>query len=108
MKYADTTKLKQEIRDACNTVLECIENIPEIVSKDTESTIDDWIDVNDRTPDIKHTEYLVCTLEPYPYGGEIRRNIRIARFEKTNWSIIEAIVTHWMPLPQLPDNAKLK
>lgn len=64
----------------------------------------DWISVKDKLPD-KWDWYL--TVQMFPDKGRYYRGIRRTEFSSfdKSWESNSTIVTHWMPLPELPEEA---
>lgn len=66
----------------------------------------EWINVSDRLPE-KSGEYLCCVC--YGWCGEITRHIENISYSTgcmgdKYWECEEKeFVTHWMPLPELPE-----
>lgn len=68
-----------------------------------------WIRVNDRLPNkdelnkSANWEFLCCVMVP-EHGGNFYKTIRIISFDifDKNWRCEGIIITHWMPLPELP------
>lgn len=66
-----------------------------------------WIDADDALPD-EGISVLICYYD-YRKSEDGKRNIAISRrFDFNYWSELgrEIVVTHWMPLPLLPEQSK--
>lgn len=50
------------------------------------------------------TDYLCAVLIPIP-GGSFRREAKVLSYDRNydRWNCEDMIVTHWMPLPKLPE-----
>jgi len=63
----------------------------------------EWISVKDRLPG--RCEYCLCSVIVPESGGGYRREFKILCITELNsykWNCEGMIVTHWMPLPDLP------
>ncbi len=64
-----------------------------------------WISVKNRLPG--WLEKCLCSVIIPEDGGGYSRDFRIlciSEFKSSNWNCKNAIVTHWMPLPEPPDD----
>ena len=71
-------------------------------------TVQEWISVDDRLPEAGG--YVVCIAKRNPFS---RFMPMVARIEKNGWvnPITEQYiseVTHWMPMPNLPEMGKME
>ena len=70
-------------------------------------TVQEWISVNDRLPE--EGEYVLCVLKGFNYGGKIQVCKFVPADKFKDKPYFEHFrngfpsVTHWMPLPQLPE-----
>lgn len=70
-------------------------------------TVQEWISVNDRLPEER--EYVLCVLKGFNYGGKIQVCKFVPADKFKDKPYFEHFrngfpsVTHWMPLPQLPE-----
>lgn len=63
----------------------------------------EWISVKDEMPS-KNDDYLCCVIVPNLSGGYRIEQTVIHYSKVLRFNCIEPkIVTHWMPLPQLPE-----
>ena len=60
----------------------------------------EWISVKERLPDIETWVLVHCV------NGKITSDLRIAPFGKFMISPVYGEVTHWMPLPEPPEEAE--
>ena len=56
-----------------------------------------WINVSDRLPE-KHDNYLVLV-----YGSGASWNDIVFFDVDRGWSDFDLMITHWMPIPKLPE-----
>lgn len=82
-------------RDYSNNEIESI--LWEVPSADVEP-VRRWIPCSERTPDMPG-DYLVCTKNEY-YGT---KNVSKRYFNGGCWSGRWTNITHWMPLPEPPE-----
>lgn len=78
-----------------------------------EIEVNEWVSVNDRLPEEKQSkitydfEYVLCAttfgdVRPYKFGTPIGWN------EPHFWhgsGLMDEYVTHWMPMPEMPDES---
>lgn len=70
-------------------------------------TVQEWISVKDRLPE--EGEYVLCVLKGFNYGGKIQVCKFVPADKFKDKPYFEHFrngfpsVTHWMPLPQLPE-----
>ena len=117
MRLIDAEKLKREVKEHCKKlidegvkevdVVDIAAEIVKLVDAQTEFAENEqehtrqWISVRDRIPPDQE-EVLVCTLAK---NG-------VQNIDKGYWAIDNFIhrgrsqVTHWMPLPELPEETK--
>ena len=117
MRLIDSEKLKREVKEHCKKLIDegvkevdvvdyrrrnrkLLDAQAEIVENESAHTRQ-WISVKDRIPPDQE-EVLVCTLSK---NG-------VQNIDKGYWAIDHFIhrgrsqVTHWMPLPELPEETK--
>lgn len=78
-----------------NRAIECIENQPAAASAK-------WIPVQERLPE-EHGRYL-CNIKSYAFRGAFYQSIlQYDKYGFRDGNIYEEGVTHWMPLPEYPE-----
>ena len=80
----------------------------EIISAADVATVQEWISVDDRLPEVGG--YVVCIAKRNPFS---RFMPMVARIEKNGWvnPMTEQYiseVTHWMQMPELPEMGKME
>ena len=83
--------------DSTGVIAATIEDCQKVIG---EMEDDGWIPVSEKRPDF--AQYLCVVLRPIS-GGSYVRELRVLWCDYDNkWGCEDLIVTHWMPLPDMP------